>query len=62
MEDVKRIMLECRYLLSLGKNYCELSKIFNIGEDIIYHDLNNKLKDYDTILYQKVQKKLRKIS
>lgn len=62
MEDIKRIMLECRYLLSLNKNYYEISRILNISEKTVYNDINNILKNYDTILYQRVIKKIRNIS
>ncbi len=62
MEYIKRIMLECRYLLSLDKNYQDLSKIFNLDEKVIYDDLNIKLKNFDTILYKRVIKKLKKLS
>ena len=56
--DVERIMLECRYLLSLNKNYKELSHIFGISEDIIWDDLNNKLRKIDGNLYDRCQKEL----
>ena len=62
MEDIKRIMLECRYLLSLNKNYYEISRILNVSEKTVYNDINNLLKNYDTILYQRVIKKIRNIS
>ena len=42
MTEIERILMECRYLISLNKNYKELSKILNIDEKIIYDDLNNK--------------------
>ena len=42
-------MLECRYLLSLS-------------EDIIWDDLNNKLREIDCKLYNRCQKKLKKIN
>lgn len=61
MEDIKRIMMECRFLLSLNKNYDDLSKKFNVSKEDIYDDLNIKLKNYDTILYKRVIEKLRKI-
>ncbi len=60
MDDIKRIMLECRYLLSLNKTYSELSKILEVNEEVIYHDLNIKLKSYDTILFNRVSKILEK--
>ena len=62
MEDIKRIMLECRYLLSLNKNYYEISRILKVSETTVYNDINNLLKSYDTILYQRVIKKIRNIS
>ena len=55
MTEFERILLECRYLLSLNKNYDDLSLIFNIDKDIIYNDLNNKLKSIDSNLYNKCQ-------
>ncbi len=61
MDDIKRIMMECRYLLSLDKTYKELAKIVKVDEKTIYHDLNVTLKEYDTALYQKVNKKMQKI-
>lgn len=60
MNDLERIMLECRYLLSLNKSYLELSNILNVSIDIIYNDLNNKLPNIDTILYERVNKVLNK--
>lgn len=58
---VERIMLECRYLLSLNKKYDELAKIFKINKDVVWDDLNIKLKNIDIILYNRCQKKLKKI-
>ena len=60
MSDVERIMLECRYVLSLNKSYKELSKLMHINIDIIYDDLNNKLKSIDGILYERTQNCLKK--
>ena len=60
MSDVERIMLECRYVLSLNKSYQELSKLMHINIDIIYDDLNNKLKSIDSILYKRTQNCLKK--
>ncbi len=61
MEDIKRLMLECRFILSLNKSYDELSRKLNVNREIIYYDLNNRLRDYDTILYKKVLEKLKNI-
>ena len=59
MDDIKRIMMECRYLLTLNKDYNELSKILNVSRETVYNDLNIKLKSYDTILYNRVIKILK---
>ena len=58
--NVERIMLECRYLLSLNKNYYELSSIFGISERDVWNDLNYKLKNIDKQLYYRCQKVLKK--
>lgn len=55
MSEFERILMECRYLLSLNKNYNDLALIFHISEKIVYDDLNNKLPKMDTLLYRKVK-------
>ena len=55
MTDFERILMECRYLLSLNKNYNDLAIKFNISESDVYNDLNIKLAKFDTILYKRVQ-------
>ncbi len=60
MTDVERIMLECRYVLSLNKNYHDLSHILKINKEVVYNDLNNRLKKIDSALYNKCQKILKK--
>ena len=62
MSDIERIMLECRYILSLNKNYQELANILKVQEQTIYTDLNFKLKEYDTILFKRVYKYLKEIN
>ena len=62
MSEYERIMLECRYLLSLNKNYYDLANIFNVSVDDVYNDLNVKLPIIDTILYNRVNKVLKKIN
>lgn len=62
MEDIKRLMLECRYVLSLNKTYYDISNILNINEEVVYNDLNYRLKEFDKILYNRVKEKLRKVS
>ncbi len=62
MSDYERILLECRYLLSLNKNYLELADIFKISVRDVYNDLNNKLPNIDTILYNRVNRVLKKIN
>ena len=58
MTDCERILLECRYLLSLNKNYQELSLIFHKDISTIYDDLNIKLPKYDSILFTRVNRVL----
>ena len=60
MSENERIMLECRYILSLHKNYSELAVLLKIPFDEVYHDLNVKLPYIDTILYERVNKVLNK--
>lgn len=60
MKERERIMLECRYLLSLDKNYNDIARILNIKESVVYIDLNYKLPNIDTILYNRVIKVLNK--
>ncbi len=62
MEDIKRMMMECRYILSLNKTYYDISNILNIDEEMVYNDLNYRLKKYDKKLYNRVKEKLRKVS
>ena len=54
MGDLDRILMECRYLLSLNKSYYDLSIIFNTDINTVYDDLNNKLPKFDSILYKRV--------
>lgn len=60
MSEYERIMLECRYLLSLNKTYYDLANLFRISEDDVYDDLNNKLPNLDSKLYERVNKVLKK--
>ncbi len=60
MTECERIMMECRYLLSLNKNYSELAKILNITPLDVYNDLNVKLPNIDKILYERINKVLNK--
>ena len=60
MSENERIMLECRYLLSLDKSYSELAKLFNIKVIDVVDDLNNKLPNIDSKLYQKVNEVLKR--
>ena len=55
MKENERILMECRYLLSLNKNYNDLALKFNISEIDVYNDLNIKLPKIDTILYKRVR-------
>ena len=60
MSEKERIMLECRYLLSLDKNYKDLANLFKISVNEVYHDLNVLLPSIDSILYKRVNKVLNK--
>ncbi len=55
MKENERILMECRYLLSLNKTYNDLALIFNISEREVYCDLNVRLAKLDTILFKRVQ-------
>ena len=55
MSDFERILLECRYLLSLNKTYQELAFIFDVDVKIVWDDLNNKLPKFDKLLYKRVR-------
>ena len=59
MSECERIMLECRYIISLNKNYDELANYFNISVIDIMNDLNNKLPHIDSKLYNRVNKVLK---
>lgn len=54
MDIIKRILLESRYIISLNKKISELVPIMKINEDIIYDDINYKLKNFDSELYNRV--------
>ncbi len=60
MKEYERIMLECRYLLSLDKNYNDLANLLNISVNEVYNDLNVILPNIDTKLYKRVNKVLKK--
>lgn len=62
MSENERILLECRYLISLNKSYNELANIFKISVNDVYDDLNIKLPKVDKILYERVNKVLNKIN
>ena len=59
MKEYERIMLECRYLLSLDKNYDDLANLLNISVSEVYNDLNVILPNMDTKLYKRVNKVLK---
>lgn len=60
METTKRILLECRYLISLNKSYYDLAKIFNVSVDTIKFDINIRLKDIDQELFYRVKDNINK--
>ena len=59
MNEFERILLECRYILSLNKNYYDLADVFNTSEEMVYNDLNNKLPKLDKVLYKRVENVLK---
>ena len=59
MKEFERILLECRYIISLNKSYSDLANYFNISINDVYNDLNVKLPNLDTKLYERVNKVLK---
>lgn len=55
MEIRKRILLECRYIISLNKKIDELVKIFKVSKSTIYKDLNERLYIFDKELYFRIK-------
>lgn len=62
MSEKERILLECRYLLSINKTYVDLANHLNIPANIVFTDLNYKLKNMDSELYYRVKKRLKRIN
>ena len=62
MSEIERILLECRYLLSLDKSYLDIANDLKVSENIVFNDLNYKLPKIDSILYQRVARKLKKLA
>ena len=55
MSEYERILMECRYLLSLDKSLVDLANKFNIDESVVYHDLVILLPTYDSLLSNRVK-------
>lgn len=62
MSEIERILLECRYLLSLDKTYLDIANYLKVSEKMVFNDLNYKLPKIDSILYHKVEGKLKKLT
>ena len=62
MKEKERILMECRYLLSINKSYKDIANRLNVSIDIVRDDLTNKLKNYDFLLYERVKKVLENIN
>ena len=60
MDDVKRILLECRYLLSIDKSFEEIAKYLGVKEELVYQDIFRTLPKFDKTLYSRVQKRIKK--
>ena len=58
MSETERIMLECRYYLSLEKSFHEIARYLHEDDQTVFEDLSIKLSKIDSSLYQKIQKKL----
>ena len=46
--------MEARYIISLNKKIKDLVNIMNVSKSTIYNDINNRLKDFDLDLYNRV--------
>ena len=55
MSEFERILLECRYILSLNKSYNDLAGVFNISKEMVYNDLNIRLPNLDKALYKRIE-------
>ena len=55
MRIKERILMECRYLISLNKSYRELAKIFNVSTSTVCIDLNDRLFNLDKELYYRIK-------
>lgn len=54
MENIGRILLEARYIISLNKSIKDLVPIIKVDEKTIYNDINDRLKKFDLELYNRV--------
>ncbi len=59
MRDIERLMLECRYILSINKSFNEIASYLEISEKIVYDDIYVKLPKFDRELYFRVKKTLK---
>lgn len=55
----KRVIDEAKYILETKKTVREISKQFNVSKSTVHKDLHERLKKYDMILYEKVDKILK---
>ena len=58
MSDIERLMLECRYILSLKKSFLEIAQHLKIDEKIVFNDINYQLPKYDQKLNERIKMEL----
>lgn len=56
---MKRVIDEAEYILETKETVREISKKFNISKSTVHKDLHERLKKYDKMLYEKVDKILK---
>ncbi len=47
--------MEANYMILNNATIREIGKYFHVGKSTVHKDLNDRLKQYDVCLYQKVQ-------
>ena len=60
MNDVKRLLLECRYILSMDKSFKEIAEHLGVEEELVYKDILDTLPKFDKSLFYRVQKRIKK--
>ncbi len=58
MKDVERLLLECRYILSIKKSFKEIAHYLGVREEVVYNDIMNILPKYDKTLNFRVKERI----